>query len=154
MRIIILTGGHECLVDDEDFEEINRYRWQKSAWGYAVRCGRDSDGKLTTLRMHRIVMKAKKGTEVDHINWNKLDNRKENLRFLSHRKNVCNRPVHKNNQTGIKGVGWHKRIKKFQARLRTPSGLIHIGYFQTAEEARLAYNEVVIRERGRDAVLA
>lgn len=154
MMIIILNGGHECLVDDEDYENLNQYRWQKSAWGYAVRSGWDEFDKFTTLRMHRIVMKAPKGSEVDHINWNKLDNRKENLRFVEKRVNVWNRPAHSNNRTGVKGVGWHRRIGKFQARLRTSERLIHIGYFNTIEEARLAYNAVVLKERGEHAILS
>jgi len=89
--------------------------------------------------MHRLIMNAPKGVQVDHINGDKLDNRKENLRLCSHRENVLNRPKHKNNTTGYKGVYFNKKRDVYQSFI-TINGLHkYLGSFQTAEEAYRAY---------------
>ena len=86
MKEIPLTRGKFALVDDEDYEWLSQWKWYCSTTGYAVRgC------KNRILYMHREIAKTKPGMLTDHINRNKLDNRKENLRFCSHRENMKNR---------------------------------------------------------------
>lgn len=94
MKQIPLTQGKFALVDDEDFEQLNKWSWKLSTNGYAIRCpsnGKNENGgyKYTTVRMHRVVMKTPRHLEADHINANRLDNRKSNLRNITKRENLA-----------------------------------------------------------------
>jgi hypothetical protein len=77
----IIIDGQACLVDDADFDAIARHRWRLHHQGYAYRktC---RGGRCVTLLMHREIMKAIKGIEVDHANGCKMDNRRENLSLI------------------------------------------------------------------------
>lgn len=78
----IFVEGLICLVSDEDFDAVSKHRWRVHAQGYAFRktC---RGGRSVTLLMHREIMRAPKGTEVDHSNGCKMDNRRENLSLIS-----------------------------------------------------------------------
>lgn len=86
------------LVDDEDWEKVMAYRWFVTDRGYIV----SSSNKR--VRLHRMIAGAQEGQEVDHINGNKLDNRKENLRFVTRYQNNWNVPRRKNSYSKYKGV--------------------------------------------------
>jgi len=92
MKIIKLTKEKFTLLDDEDFDEINKFKWQATKTGYATR---NTKGK--TIRIHRLVMNAPKGMMVDHIDHNTLNNQKSNLRICTHTQNQQNQ---KNRQHG------------------------------------------------------
>jgi hypothetical protein len=77
--------------------------------------------------------------EIDHINGNTLDNRFDNLRLATHANNCKNVKKHKDNTSGFKGVSWHKRIKKWQVRIRANNKLIHLGYYNSKFYAALVY---------------
>ena len=94
----------------------------------------------TPQRFHKIVCKCEKGQVVDHINRDRTDNRRENLRAASQQSNNRNR---KNITGKYKGVSWSKHAKKFRATIRDKGKQIHLGYYQTEEEAAIAYNEYV-----------
>ena len=79
--------------------------------------------------------------EVDHINQNKLDNRKSNLRLCSHSQNGINKYKQSNNSSGFKGVCFNKRRQKFMAFINKDKKRTYIGYFETAEEAGKAYDK-------------
>ena len=138
MKTIRLTNGTEAIVDDEDYEELSKYRWSWGS-GYARRYAK-IDGKVYCLGMHRALMNAEKGTEVDHINRNPLDNRKANLRVVSHQENMVNRRKHKNNTTGISGVYWSNRYNMYHARIQRKNITYHLGYFVNKEDAAAAYS--------------
>lgn len=144
MKEIELTKGMVALVDDEDYAMLMSHKWRsmksKNGTLYAVR-NVQVNGKWGSILMHRLVMDAPPGTEVDHINMNTLDNRKENLRVCSRSENSCNRPANANNTSGYKGVSWDKRNKKWVAQIRRDKKIIHIGYYDDAEEAARAYDE-------------
>lgn len=93
MKTILLSDGSEAIVDDEDYEELKKYRWH-NVKGYAVttpKYGYGRNGtKTKTIQMHRIVNKTPEGLVTDHKNHNKLDNRKENLRSVTQAENVQN----------------------------------------------------------------
>lgn len=77
--------------------------------------------------------------QIDHINGIKTDNRFSNLRLATRRQNQGNRPTNRNNKCGVKGVRWFTKLQKWQARLTVAGKGIHLGYFDTIEEASNAY---------------
>ena len=91
--------------------------------------------------MHRVLLKAEKGVQIDHINHNKLDNQKENLRLVTQQENFWNTPIRKTNTTGYKGVSIEKRTGKFIAQIVFNGKQKYLGSFSEKEKAALAYNE-------------
>jgi len=83
MAEIILTDGSVALVDDEDFERVNRSHWKLHPQGYAYRKTTRGRGKHVTILMHRFIMNAPAGMEVDHLHGSKLDNRKSQLCLIT-----------------------------------------------------------------------
>lgn len=136
MRIILLTQNKFALVDDEDFEFINRYIWCYDN-GYAHRKIRIK-GKDIKIYMHRFIIGVI-NKEIDHINGNGIDNRKENLRIVTHRQNLMNAKKRTDNTSGFKGVSYSKYHKKFRAYIKSNNKQIFLGYFNTPQEAHLAY---------------
>src|SRR3990167_7614488 len=90
MKEILLTQGQVALVDDEDYERVSKYKW--------CMCGRYAGRKLPRVKgqprrselLHRAIMGAEKGQEIDHINRNRLDCRRSNLRFCTRPQNLAN----------------------------------------------------------------
>lgn len=145
MRKIKLSQGKYAIVDDNDFEWLNQWKWYLgSNKRYATRCKSRKLGKKRVY-LHRLIMDAKKGEEVDHINGDKIDNRRENLRICTTMQNKHNYKIPITNTSGYKGVGWHKRDKKWTARIRVNYKLIHLGYYVDKIEAALAYNKAAIK---------
>jgi hypothetical protein len=97
----ILSETDGFLIDSSDYEKIKRYKWTLDD-GYAV--SHDTENNFKKVRLHRIIIGAKEGEIVDHINRNRLDNRKENLRLVTREENARNVSISKNNKTGIIGV--------------------------------------------------
>lgn len=109
MKEIEISQGYITIVDDEDYELINRHKWKILRSRKRVYAAREVGktkvrGKWETMLLHRFLTKAKKGEYVDHINGNTLDNRKENLRIASNSQNLGNRGKQKDNTSGYKGV--------------------------------------------------
>ena len=136
-RAIPVPGGWFALVDECDFDPLGRYLWHLSTNGYAVRNARKS-GKRHHLPMHVEIMNPSPGMVVDHINHNKLDNRRANLRICQQGDNNKNLPLRRDNTTGFKGV--YRRGQRWRAQL-TDGGRHHfLGCFDTPEEAARAYD--------------
>ena len=151
---IELTQGKFALIDDEDFELISRYKWYFSKlslnYGRVVtRCKK----KVKNIKMHRLIMNAPDFFEVDHINGNTLDNRKINLRLVTHSQNQKNMKTHKDNKSGYKGVSWHKKAKKWQVHIKLNNKKGYLGLFLTKEEGALAYNKAALKHFGEFARL-
>ena len=132
---IELTQGKFAIVDDEDFEYLSRHKWHIGSGGYAF-----TDGGKT--RMHRLITSCPANMDVDHINHNKLDNRKENLRVCTTEENCRNRVDNKNNKSGFRGVSFHSPLNKWRAKIVLKNKHFHLGYFDTPQEASQAYEEV------------
>ncbi len=149
---IRLTNTDEVtLIDAEDFERAGHINWYKDTNGYVCKNKYIGNGKWKGLKLHRMIIEAKDGEIVDHINRNRLDNRKENLRIVSHLENAQNASLAKNNKSGYKGV--HFRNGKYSAMIRINGHLKHIGTFETAEEAAKAYNVMAEEHFGEYAAL-
>lgn len=90
--------------------------------------------------LHRLITKAPKGLFVDHINGDKLDNRKKNLRICTSAQSACNTKTSSNSKSGFKGV-WKLPYGRWCAQITKNREKIHVGVFDTPEEAALAYNK-------------
>lgn len=140
--IITTKKGEEVLVDD-DFN-LENTGWYVGTNGYAR-----SDSPNHCELMHRLITRAPKGTFVDHINGNKLDNRRENLRIVNQSINSFNRhKLNNNNTTGYTGISmwkneWSKRKAKYRVHIRVNYKYKTVGYFKTLEEAITARQEAL-----------
>lgn len=141
-REIILTQNKKAIVDKSDFEAINSKKWYAYFDGfnyYAGRMTRDKNGKRQTIRMHREIMRPKLTLFVDHINGDTLDNRRRNLRIVTHKQNCINRSIRKDNSTGVKGVHYDKTSKKYVARIMVKNKRMSLGYYLSKGEAKKHY---------------
>lgn len=140
-RLIRLTQGKFAIVDEEDFERVNQYRWCTHNHGntsYAIR-GYKNDNKSCGVKMHRFVLNFP-DTSIDHINGNGLDNRKCNLRVCTHSMNMGNRSSNKDSCSKYKGVYYHKVNRKFVSELNYGGNRIYLGSFTDETEAAKAYD--------------
>lgn len=128
-----------ALVDDDDFDYLSQFKWYFNN-GYAIRNSRWKEGKRHAIHMHRVINNTPDGMDTDHISMDRLDNRKSNLRSCSRSQNRMNVNVHTDNISGFKGVGWHKRDRKWQAQIMNNGENYYLGSFDTPEEAAMAYN--------------
>jgi len=152
MKQIELTQGQYALVDDDDFNDINRYSWYFHL-GYAVRSVKISCEQKTQC-MHRLITNCPADMDVDHANHNTLDNQKVNLRVCSRSENNQNQQVRTYAKTSIyKGVLFYKRDGKWQAKIALNGKQKHLGYFANEIDAAIAYNVAAIEMFGEFALL-
>lgn len=144
---ITTTNGYKVLIDAEDEEKVRQYKWHVI---------KDKKGNLSVITsdriyIHQLVIDFPSG-EVDHINLDRLDNRKSNLRVVTHQQNQINQPLQKNNTSGVSGVSFYPPRNKYRARIKIGQHEIHLGYYSTFEEAVQARNvgmECMFGEYGR-----
>lgn len=105
------------------------------------------------MRMHRLIMDAKDGQKVDHINRNTLDNRKSNLRFVTQSQNMMNAVIRKTNTSGFKGVCFVSREGKWLATIWKDGKQKWLGYFKDKKDAAQAYNKAALELHGQYALL-
>lgn len=134
--LIPLLHGNFAKVDDEDVLRISKYWWTKTPFGYAA--GINSGIRVW---MHRVIVNCPQGLEVDHINGDRLDNRKANLRLCDKRQQQGNRWKSKHARTSkFKGVYYCKRDEHFAAYGREGNKNKRLGTFQNEHDAAAAYN--------------
>ena len=146
MSRLILSRGEITFVDKKDFEKFGKYKWYLGSRGYVTRsiAKRDNLGKWPRrIFLHREILNSPKGYLSDHINGNKLDNRRINLRICTARQNCYNRKIASNNASGIKGVYYRPKYihRKWAAYIKLPDKLKFIGGFLSKEAAAKAYKE-------------
>jgi hypothetical protein len=135
MKEIKLTNsGKAALVDDEDFDKINKYKWRESK-GYAV-----SGGSSNLWYMQYFIVPFSSITTVDHVNRNGLDNRKENLRVVTRSQNLANKKA-KSDSIDYRGVYVDKRHGGVYALITVNRKTKNLGTYPSKEEAALAYNK-------------
>ncbi|WP_061576552.1 HNH endonuclease [Bacillus licheniformis] len=150
---IILTNGGVCLVDEEDFYYLSKFKWHKrKSDGYVARTVYDK-GTFKTIRMHREILKPPPELVVDHINRDKLDNRRENLRIATRSQNTANSIKPSTNKSGYKGVHYRKDQRKWRACIRVNQKNISLGQYDDPEKAARAYNKAAVEYFGEYARL-
>lgn len=152
MKQILLSQGKVAIVDDIDFDSINKFKWHTSRYEliwYAVR----TDSKNFKIYMHRQILCAEKHQQIDHHNGNGLDNRRENLRFCTGTQNQSNRGKQKNNKNKFKCVYWRRDKSKYQTVIQINGRRIHLGYFNDEVEAAKVYDEAAKKHFGEFARL-
>lgn len=128
MKTIPLSNGGEALVDDSDYEHLKLYRWSNTN-GYV-------QGWINKkhVLMHRVIMDAPSGMEVDHINRVRNDNRRSNLRVVTLAENrPC--PVRRIG----KGYQWHAKNQKWQVQFMYNRRMHYVGLYESEDAARCAY---------------
>lgn len=132
MRKIKLTKNRYALVDDEDFEWLNQWKWHFTH-GYARR-----DEGRKKIYMHRQILGFPSEGIVDHINQNKLDNRRKNMRVTTHGINHINRGLPSNNTSGYLGVTWDRNHNKWLAQIKKSGKNHNLGYYSSIKDAAQA----------------
>jgi hypothetical protein len=121
--------NHYAIVDEDIYEYLNKFKWHYKE-GYAT----------ATVRMHRLIIPVNNGEIIDHINHDRLDNRKTNLRACKRINNGWNRSINKNNKSGYKGVYWDKKAKKWKAQIAFCKKKLNLGRYFDKISAATAYN--------------
>lgn len=146
MKEIQLTQGKFAIVDDEDFEWLSKYRWFcNKPRNVIFRHTPRNHYKRKDIIMSREILNFPKGLQVDHINGNRFDNRRSNLRICNHAQNNQNKRIQLNNTSGYKGVSWSKHAKKWLVRIKSDKKQKYLGYFKNKKEAALVYNQAAIK---------
>lgn len=156
MKEIQLTQGKVALVDDEDFERLNKWSWstQKGPNTYYAFRRQVINGKSVKIWMHRFVSGiTDKNILVDHRNRNGLNNQKFNLRIACKSQNSSNRRSSKNSTSVYLGVTWHKAANKWLAKIRKNGKVKHLGVFKCEIEAAKTYDKHAIEIHGEFANL-
>ncbi len=130
------TNGIKFFIDKEMEDLVRQYKWHvcKHKRGYLTVIS--SRG----IYLHRLLTDAPSGTEVDHIDLDRLNNRLQNLRIVTHQQNQMNQPLQSNNTSGVSGVRYYAPRKKYAARIKISQHEIHLGYYETLVEATQARN--------------
>ena len=147
-------GKHSVFFNTSDRENISKYRWniskqKKTFYAYA----RDINRPTKLVSLHRLLMGFPKGIQVDHINHNGLDNRRDNLRLGTHTQNSMNKNIQSNNVSGFKGVSFDKQHKKYQAYIWVNKKKINGGFYNDKIDAAKKYNELAIKHHDKFALL-
>ena len=142
-QCIFKVKDTEIIIDEGMFFDIIKYKWYINNEGYIQGY---IEGKNVILS--RYIMNYTGELLVDHINNNKLDNRKKNLRLVDSRKNAQNRTSRKGSSSQYVGVSWHKRIKKWGVSMKTKNKTLHLGYFTNEIEAAKARDKATFDHFG------
>lgn len=156
MKKIELTKGYFALVDNKDFEYLNKWSWHAKVAKRTVYARRDfkKNKKKLNIWMHREILKlTDRDQNVDHIDSNGLNNQKNNLRVCTNSQNSQNMRKHSDNLSGYKGVHFMKSHKLWVAQLTFNYKRVLFSYHKTKEEAALAYNQAALKYHGPYAKL-
>jgi hypothetical protein len=147
VRMISLTDGCYAYVDAADYEWLNQWHWHLEN-GYAAR---DEKGKI--ILMHRQIMEPPKAMVVDHIDGNKANNCRRNLRVCTRLENIRNQRKRNGLSSIYKGVFYHKEKRKWYAKCQHRGERIWLGYFDAEVEAARAYDRKAVECFGEFACL-
>ncbi len=145
---IELTNGGFAIVDEEDYAVLSRWSWRKDQYGYATRVQHvekiDGKWRRKTIFMHRQIF-GDVPKDIDHINRDRLDNRRSNLRSATRSENNANAKIRKDNTSGHKGVYWHSDRNKWTAEIAMNKKRTYLGIFVDIEDAVAARKAAEIK---------
>lgn len=147
-----LTQEQWTCVDEID-AHFGAHKWNASRVGKKFYAARRGEGHGPTKLLHREILNAPAGTEVDHVNGNSLDNRRINLRRATRLENSQNTAKLPGCSSRFKGVTWHKHREKWMAQIKINGGKRYLGYFSSEDAAAKAYDSVARVEFGEFARL-
>ena len=169
MKKIELTRGQVALVDDEDYDKLNQYKWfatkkelkSRVNWyadrqyRHAKQKNKKGHAKQMHESMHRVIMGAKKGQHTDHRDGNGLNNQRSNLRLCTHRENMWNQEWTASPDKPYKGVKKYRSKKNpgWHALITYKGETILLGWFKSAETAAKCYDKLAIALFGEYARL-
>ncbi len=135
MRKLPLTQGKFAIIDNSDFDYLNQWKWSfDRSIGYAVRTE-----KSHKIYLHRLLMNPQERKQVDHINGRKLDNRRNNLRNVTHTQNTHNKHKILSNTNRL-NIHFHKKHKRFDVSIMRNGKHIYRARFATLRQAVIARN--------------
>lgn len=140
-----------AVVDDDIYEELSKHSWYLNGHRYPRTTIRDADGIWRGKLMSRLIMGAKSGEMVDHIDGDTLNNQRKNLRLCTNSQNTANHQFATHSESGFWGVA--KNGSGWQARIRANNCLVCLGTYSTPEEAARVRDTAVIKYFGRFAPL-
>jgi hypothetical protein len=154
--MVINIRGYDVLIDNEDFDRIMEHNWyytsnnpKRPYFSFSKRI----NGERHWTSLHRFILDAPKGSVVDHISGDTLDNRKSNLRITDWTGNAQNHGIADNNTSGYRGVHFDKRKKRWKAVIYHNEKGILLGHYPSKELASFVYEEaakVIFGEYYRD----
>lgn len=128
--------NNEFYFDLEDYDLIKDYCWYLDNSGYIrTNIRDDKTNKATSIQIQRLIMNYPDGLYVDHINHNKRDNRKENLRVVTNQQNSMNHKIRSGNKSGVSGVTFSKQRNKWRAFITVDYKNVNLGYYDNFEDA-------------------
>lgn len=155
MTEIPLTRGYVTIIDDADAPFVAQHKWYASTrpggfLPYAVRSVWTPE-RVKRIYLHRVLMNAPTGLQVDHINHDSLDNRRCNLRIATSAENQANRVSERGQK--LKGAYLQARTGRWRAQISVNQKVLHLGCFATEEEAARAYDLAALEVFGEFASL-
>lgn len=146
MKLFPIRGGHFAKVDDADYEALSSVKWRMSGYGCAVT-------GVKSQSMHRHLMSPPAGMDIDHIDGDRLNNQRSNLRICTRSQNIQNsRPRNCKTKTSqFKGVNWIATNARWRSRIKANGQQIPLGCYRTEIEAAQAYDRAALHYFGEFA---
>lgn len=153
-KLIKLTQGKFAIVDDEDYEWLKGFKWHvhNDPRNCYARTSERVNGKVVNTLMHRLILDAKRGDDVDHENHNGLDNRRMKIRIATKSQNNRNRIPNRSGSSKYKGVCFHKKAGKWMAGITINYHNIYLGIYHDETKAAKAYDAAAMKHFGEFAM--
>lgn len=119
----------QTIIDLDDWNTVQNYTWRFNTNGYA------RSGSTNSIYLHQLIINPQDKLFIDHINGNRLDNRKSNLRVCTDQQNKMNHKKQENNTSGCSGVVYRKDTNKWTVRIQVNYKIINLGCYESLEEA-------------------
>lgn len=149
---MLLQNGMIAIVDDEDYERVNQFKWAaRTDKNNSVLKIYNSSEIRTTISLNRFILNLENEQKVIHKDGDELNFEKKNLVVVNQAIVTRKRRGNKNSSSNYKGVSWHSQTSKWKAQINVSGTVKHLGLFESESEAALTYNEAAIEYFGEYA---